>query len=122
MDKNFLKYVKSKKDVAIIIVMLCLGLILILLGSREKKEETETEDGLEERIASACAVVEGVGECEVYVYYSPSESSRESDTVESVIVICQGADSADVRLRLTEMLSSFFGIGTNRVRIEKMKA
>jgi hypothetical protein len=53
------------------------------------------------------------------VYYGSDQKGEE--TVESVIVICDGADSSQVRLTLTEMLSSFFGIGANRIRIEKKK-
>jgi hypothetical protein len=61
-----------------------------------------------------------VGECKVYLYYSENDKKNDTEKIESVIVVCEGADSVDVRLRLTKMLSSFFGIGSNRVRIEKM--
>ena len=105
-----------------IIIILCLGLVLILLGAKGDRVDEKEEDGLEERIAAACSDVEGVGECSVYVYYSAKDSYKSAEEVESVIVICQGGDSAEVRLKLTEMLASFFGIGSNRVRIEKMKS
>ena len=119
MDRNFLKRLREKKESAVILIILALGLILLFLGSYEKKAEPEA--GLEARISEACSGVEGVGECCVYIYYSGDSSRTESDSVESVLVVCEGADSVDVRLRLTEMLSSFFGIGSNRIRIEKMK-
>ena len=121
MGKGFLKYLREKKDITKIAVVLALGLLLIFIGGREKDADTEAEAGIEERIAVACAGVEGVGECEVLVYYAPKESRSDEAKVESVIVICEGADSVQVRLRLTRMLSSFFGIGTNRIRVEKMK-
>ena len=121
MDKSFLKFIKEKKDFTKIAVVLALGLILIFIGGISKEENSVAEAGVEERLAEVCSGVYGVGECSVLVYYSPAERGVDDWKVESVIVICEGADSVDVRLRLTEMLSSFFGIGSNRIRIEKMK-
>ena len=121
MDKGFLKFIKEKKDFTKIAVVLALGLILIFIGGISKEESTVTELGVEDRLAEVFAGVEGVGECSVLVYYTPAERGADEGKVESVIVICEGADSVDVRLRLTEMLSSFFGIGSNRIRIEKIK-
>ena len=113
MDKRLRKYIKEKKNVVLIALALALGLLLIFIGSGEAKDGDGSSMGIEERLSTACSGVEGVGECEVLIYYS------DGGAVESVIVICDGADSVSVRLRLTEMLSSFFGIGTNRIRIEK---
>ena len=117
---DFLKFFKEKKDFTKILIVLALGLILMFLGN--KSEDTVLiEAGIEEKIATACSGVDGVGECSILVYYAPQDSRTDEAKVESVIVICEGADSVEVRLTLTEMLSSFFGIGTNRIRIEKMK-
>ena len=121
LDKGFFKYIKEKKDVTKVVIVLALGLILIFLGGRREKTISDTVISTEERIAAACSGVEGVGECQVYLYYSDSDKRNDTEKIESVIVVCEGADSVDVRLRLTEMLTSFFGIGSNRVRIEKMK-
>ena len=121
LDRRFLKHIREKKDAAKIIAVLALGAVLIFLGGRLGENDASTVTGIEERIGSACSSIEGVGECTVYVYYAPSNTRTEDAVVESVIVICEGADSVDVRLRLTKMLSSYFGIGANRVRVEKMK-
>lgn len=121
LDKGFLKYIKEKKDVTKVAIVLALGLILIFLGGKSEKTVSESQISTEERLAVACSGVEGVGKCQVYLYYSQNDRSEATDEVESIIVVCEGADSVDVRLRLTKMLSSFFGIGANRVRIEKMK-
>ena len=115
MDKKFLRYLRDKKDISKIAIALALGLILIFIGGRSK-EETVSKVGLEERIADACSGVAGVGECDVFVY---SSSGTEDGVVESVIVVCEGGDSLEVRYKLTDMLSSFLGIGTNRIKIEK---
>lgn len=121
LDKGFLKFLKDKKDITKIAIVLALGLILIFIGSTQKNT-VDTEQDIEQRIESACSGVEGVGRCSVLVYYAPSDSRIDAEEkIESVIVICDGADSVEVRLTLTEMLSSFFGIGANRIRVEKMK-
>ena len=118
MDKNLKRYLRDTKSVLLIAVALALGLILIFIGSYGGSDD-ESATGVEQRLAAACSAVAGVGECEGMIYFT--EGEEKGGSVESVIVICEGADSVEVRLRLTEMLSSFFGIGTNRVRIEKRK-
>ena len=117
---DFLRFFKEKKDFTKILIVLALGLILIFLGNKSE-EAVELDVGIEEKIATVCSGVEGVGDCSVIVYYAPQDSRTDESKVESVIVICDGADSVEVRLTLTEMLSSFFGIGANRIRVEKMK-
>lgn len=112
MDNKFLKTLKGKKETAIILIALALGLLLLFAGGRDDSTPYAAEEGLEERIGVACSTVEGVGECSVYIYFSTDDSRDKAERVESVIVVCEGADSVNVRLRLTEMLSSFFGIGT----------
>ena len=116
MDRIFLKYVKDKKNIAFIAIALALGLILIFLGSGTDSEVVEV--GVEDKISALCSSIEGVGECEVILYYSEN-ASRGDERVESIIVICDGGDSVEVRSRLISMLSSFFGIGTNRIRVER---
>ena len=113
---------KGKKDMALIIALLSLGLILLFFSSSGKTGDETTDEGIEERISALCSGVAGVGDCSVMVYYEPGESRTDKEKIESVIVICEGADSVEVRMRLTDMLSSFFGIGSNRVKIEKMKS
>lgn len=113
MDKNFIRYFKDKGRLPMVILTLAIGALLILIGSSDGAEHEATE-GIEERIAAACSEIEGVGECEVMVYRSSPDTEGE---VVSVIVICDGGDSVEVRARLTSMLSSFFGIGANRIRI-----
>ena len=117
---DFLKFFKAKKDFTKILIVLALGLILMFLGNKSE-DVVEPDVGIEEKITTACSGVDGVGDCSVLVYYAPQDSRTDEAKVESVIVICEGADSVEVRLTLTEMLSSFFGIGANRIRIEKMK-
>ena len=118
LDKRMLRYFKDRKNATAVLIAFALGLILIFLGNGRESYTSESDMTIEDRLSSACSAVDGVGECTVFVYNSGGE---ESDAIESVIVICDGADSVEVRHRLTEMLSSFLGIGSHRIRVEKRK-
>jgi stage III sporulation protein AG len=37
------------------------------------------------------------------------------------VIVCEGADSASVRLRITEAVSALTGLGTDKISISKMK-
>lgn len=120
MDNKLLGFIKKRGDVTKFFILLLFGIILIFIGF-SRDVEVEADDGIEVSLARACSTVEGVGECTVLVNYTTAGAYTEEKRIESVLVICEGADSVDVRLRLTEMLSSFFGIGANRIRVEKMR-
>ena len=119
MDRRIYRYLKDKRSVWLAAIVLALGLILIFMGSADD-DGTSGGAGQEERLEQICSGIAGVGECQVILHYSPDDKG-DAGRIESVIVVCEGADSSDVRLRLTEMLSSFFGIGTNRIKIEKKR-
>ena len=120
MTKDFYRYIRDRKSVLSIAVIIALGLILIFIGGNESNEASDDTVGIEDRLSAACSAIAGVGDCSVLVYYGAGEGEGEGQ-IESVIVICDGVDSSEVRLKLTKMLSSFLGIGSNRIRIERKK-
>lgn len=95
-------------------ILLLLGLLLILLSGvgTEKKVETVTE---EDRVAKMCAMIEGVGECRVMMTYKSDENE-----VYAVLVLCDGGDSVTVREKITSLFCSLYGIGSNRVEIQRL--
>ena len=120
-DNAFLKYVKNKKEIVWIILILLLAVVFIFFGSRGDDVDVGGDDSYETRVADICKSIDGVGASRVLIYYSEPSSRYAERKVEGIVVVCEGADSLDVRRRLTETLSAFFGIGSNRVIIEKMK-
>ncbi len=92
-----------------------LGVILILLGSRGA-QDTEPQDtlGLEESLAEMCSATEGVGKCRVMITYT------DGGEVYAVAVVCEGADSSEVRARVVKLVGSLFGIGANRISVLKI--
>ena len=118
-DGRLITYLKGRKGVALAAVMLVLAVVLILVGNNESSDLTDTS--LEHKVEELCTSIAGVGDCHVMIYYKEQTSRYDDKKVESVVVVCDGADSVEVRRSLTEMLSALFGIGSNRVRIEKMR-
>ena len=100
---------KAPKAAAILL----LGALLIILGNAELGGQKDARE--EEKIAEICSVPEGVGECRVMVTYSPN-----GESVYAVAVLCEGAESAAVRGRITEMICALYGIGSHRVSVMKL--
>lgn len=113
---SFIQYIKKQKGVAILVLVFALGVIFLTLGSLDRGETAQTPS-LESKVSELCSSIDGVGDCRAVIYYGSGDNETR---VESVVVVCEGADSVEVRKNIIETLSSLFGIGTNRVRIEKM--
>ena len=119
-DNAFLKHLKNKRELVWVLLLLVLAVTLIAVGS-VGRSEAEEDDSYEARVADICNSIDGVGRCRVMIYYGEPSSRYSDKKVEGIVVVCDGAGSVDVRRRLTEALSSFFGIGSNRVIIERMQ-
>ncbi len=95
--------------------IMLIGLLLLLLsgGLGSEPESQPTGEGQLEEI---CSMMEGVGECRVLITYHPDDSDR----VYAVLLLCEGADSPQVRKNVTSLLCSLYGIGSNRVEIGRL--
>lgn len=114
-DKSFYAFISgggAKK----ILPLLILGVLLFIIGSGFvfDGEEQAEEVTVEQRLVEACSRVDGVGRCKVMT----TEDSE--GKICAVVVICDGADSPEVRLSLTELISSLYGIRTGRIAVLKM--
>ena len=111
-----------------VLLLLCLGLALLLLPRRSGNAVSAASapsaaaaegdpmeasgiplDTESERIGKLLRAVRGVGEAEVLL------SSR------GCVVVCSGADSPEVRLDVTNAVAAYTGLGSDRIRIIKMK-
>ena len=112
MGKNggFLAWLRGDKRVFLLFAVAAVGVLLLALPSVISSAE---KTGEVTDIETLCGAIDGVGECRVLL-------SLDGETVVAVAVICEGGDRLDVRHRLTELLSSFYGIGYNRISIERM--
>lgn len=82
------------------------GIILLLLPASSGKEATaETEDVLLQQILSTA---KGIGDVRVI----------SSD--KGVLISCEGADKAEVRLDIIKAVASYTGFGSDKIVILKM--
>ena len=109
-NSGFLGFLKKKGGLWILVLVVSVGLFLLVFFSGGEQVES---DGATE-ISELCSSVEGVGECRVMITYEGGEPV-------GIVVVCRGGDSVQVRHRLYEMLSALYGIGANRISVEKMK-
>ena len=104
-----------------VLLVICLALFLMLLPSG--KDETAAAGGqgsaLESsgipmdtesaRISAFLSNMEGVGEAQVLL------------SSEGAVVICTGAEQSAVRLSVTNAVSAYTGLGSDKIRVIKMK-
>lgn len=117
-DNCFLQFLSSSKRLAVVGVAVAMGILLILIGRNGAFETGNKVNEGEIAISELCSMTEGVGECRVHVTYREVDGEQ---TVYAVAVVCEGADSVAVRQRLTSLMRSLYGVGSNRVEILKMK-
>ena len=107
-----------------IVIIVAAGLLLILISSFGNAKSTEAQDDeIEAKIEEMCSSLVGVGECRVMVTYSSEGRGygQSVKRVESVAVVCKGADRAHVKAEIISMISALYGIGSNRIFISRMK-
>lgn len=114
MSDSIKSFLKSHRSLLGVAVIFAASLLLIIFpgAEGEKGGAPESEAAT---LSALCSSVLGVGECEAMISYSPSGE------VAAVAVICEGADTPAVRAALTDMISSLYGIGSNRISILKAK-
>ena len=110
-DKSFLEFIKSSDKMPVLGIVFILGICFILIGNLGFKGNL---GGEEDKVEKICSMIDGVGECRVIMTYREVEGV---DSVYAVTVLCEGAESVGVCRDITEMISSLYGIGYNRVEI-----
>ena len=112
-EGNFLSFITSGGIAPKAGIILILGILLIIVGNTDFSPRENIRE--EERIAELCAMTEGVGECRVVVTYA-----SDGKEVYAVAVLCDGAESAEIRGKITSVICSLYGIGSHRVSVIKL--
>lgn len=86
------------------ILALLIGILLMLLPFGSTNHKEEGKDPVSQMLSRS----RGVGECVVLI----SESG--------VVVVCEGADNAKVRLEIIQALGSYTGYSSDQITILKM--
>ena len=113
-EKSFIEYLKSLPLGTKLSV--CAATLAVLLAFGVGGESAGAPEVSDERsdLAEVCSLVDGVGRCRVMINYS------ESGEVIAVAVLCDGAESTEVRSRLVGLISSLYGIGSHRISVLKI--
>lgn len=104
--KNSVKTLDSIKKYRFLILAAILGLVLLLFPSHSSEKNTDTGD--EQRLERILENTDGVGEASVLL----SENG--------VVIVCEGADRADVRLTVMKAAGAFTGFTTDKIQILKL--
>lgn len=95
---------KKLDQIKIPLLVLAVGLLLLLLPSGMKKEaDTDSDSDLQSILSSA----RGVGQAQVLI----------SDN--GVVIVCDGADDAAVKLDILRAVGSYTGFGSDKITILK---
>ena len=101
-----------------LLLVLLVGVVLLLLPGDGTAQQGQSATEEEQRLLGALRSMEGVGEAYVLL---AQENSRGGGFTGAVI-LCQGANNAEVRLQVVEAVSAFTGLGSNRIMVLKMKS
>ena len=95
-----------------------LGLLLLILpGKTDKKSDGENIFSQEEqRLCRVLSQIDGVGETAVLL----SRGAGRDDDYLGAVIVCSGADSDTVRLRVVETVMSFTGLSSNNIVVQNM--
>ncbi len=138
---------KEHKSKIIISILVILGIALILLSSLDfdKKENDASQsllytEALERKIEEFLTSVDGINKANVILTLDTSnenvyaQSSSGLDyilttdgkpisvteiypTVRGVAIACTGGDRDDIKKKVTELISAYLGISSNRIKI-----
>lgn len=111
-----LKQMNKKTLIAIALliaacILIAISNLSIKIGDSEKAEDAALENRLKEHIE----MLDGVSRA--YVMVSVDSSSRMTGTsnVKGVSVICKGKKSEDLKVKITLLVSTTLGIGSDKI-------
>ncbi len=95
-----------------------LGVLLMLLpapGRREARAETpRDETAVQSEIEAVLAAFDGVGRLRMVLTVEPG-----TERWAGAVIVCEGGDSAAVRLQLTQAVSALTGLSADRITVVK---
>ena len=129
MNISFLTEKGRKYIILILLGMLILVLCIPTGTSQNRQEETEeaTEGNLEKQLEKILSTMEGVGDVEVMITVETSgdslfASKNSMQKVSGVVVVAEGAGSATVNARISEVVKALFSIDVHKISIVKMRS
>lgn len=109
MGEGFRNLKEKLSGFRYVLLMAAVGLLLLALSGGDHDRSSGVTSEEEARVEAILTQILGVGEAELLL----SENGA--------VVVCEGADSAGVCLRITQALRCYTGLGADKVQIFKMK-
>lgn len=106
---TFIGFLREKKSIWLIAALLVLGVALMMFG-REGTAHVD-EDDTEARVRELCERIDGVYNVHVMIRF------EDENAVRGIAVVCDGGETSEVKLKLTEVLCSLFNIPSGSVCI-----
>ncbi len=114
-----LRKAAGKYKYAIVVALLGVLLMLLPAGGARKTQSTaepEARTSVQSEWERALAAFDGVGRLRLVLRTEP-----ETQRCTGALVVCEGADSAAVRLELTRALGALTGLSSEKIAIVKGK-
>ncbi|MBQ9744976.1 MAG: hypothetical protein IJW19_07620 [Clostridia bacterium] len=129
---------KLKPHSKIIIILFIVGITLLIIGSfAESRATATTENNIEEYIESTEAKLEkfllevkGIKSVRVIITaeafsnvdrYGQSNETQSATVIKGVVVACTNGDRSSVKAEVTDIVSKYLGIGTNKIKVTDIK-
>ena len=104
-----------------LVMLLCVGLALLVIpfgGKNAPDSAGAAFTDEEQKLAQVLSEMEGAGETAVLLAKGPGRN----DGFTGAVIVCQGASSAQVRLRIVEAVMAFTGLGSHEIVVQNMKS
>lgn len=126
MGKERTKLEKSEKStismrkkelflLAVIGIILLLAIVLVFGDNKRTLNEAESLSDNEIKVCALLEQMQGVGDAHVMIYES-------ADGVESVVIVCEGANDLQVIMNIREAVAAALGTQEKAVKIYLKKA
>lgn len=130
-----LKKLLKKRNNRVMLVIFIIGTVIIIVSlffdtsGKQSNTSVECNDGEEARLCEILSKISGVGDVEIMITY---EESVEGNSMASygkseklikpkgVIIVADGAEDTNVRVKLKEAAAAVIGVGANRVCVFQM--
>ena len=109
MTRRMTKWRDKLAGCRYVLLVAAAGLLLMLWPSGRSAGAKGGEGEEEQRVAALLARMEGVGRAEVLL----SESGA--------VIVCEGGENASVRLRVTQAVRCYTGLGADDIEIFNME-
>ena len=118
-----MKKLQIEKGSVLLIAALVMGVLLLVFSggfsSEEKDDENKDyellEKRCEERLKAMIKEIKGTGDVSVLVTLDDISGEKERPHVRGVAVVLSGNESAELRLRVVQLVSCAFGITSDKI-------